>query len=146
MAKPSLRQRVKQLPRRGAQLLGLRPRPKKHGAPIRARALRALSRSSLVETNFVFRDRFWGGAVSSVTEDLERMQRLRREYVQNMVETDYILCTRGAGNFSYRLYDLTFAQTQRRSPVLQTGWPNVEFSAKMSVKPRFMPSEEPELR
>ena len=29
----------------------------------------------------------------------------RNEYVQNMVESDYILCARGAGNFSYRLYE-----------------------------------------
>jgi len=30
---------------------------------------------------------------------------VRREYVQNIVESDYVVCTRGAGNFSYRLYE-----------------------------------------
>jgi hypothetical protein len=33
------------------------------------------------------------------------MRRVREEYVRNMVESDYILCSRGAGNFSYRLYE-----------------------------------------
>ena len=33
------------------------------------------------------------------------MQKARQEYVQNMIESDYILCARGAGNFSYRLYE-----------------------------------------
>lgn len=103
--KPSLHQSVKHVLRGGAQFLGLRSRPKKHGVMIRARALRALSKGPIVETNFVIRDRFWGGAVSSGSEDLERMRRLRWEYVQNMVESDYILCCRGAGNFSYRLYE-----------------------------------------
>jgi hypothetical protein len=103
--KPFLRRRVKQLLRRGAQFLGLRPPLKRHDAPIRAKALRVLSKSPLVETNFVLRDRFWSGAVSSDSEDFYRKQKLRREYVQNMVESDYILCCRGAGNFSYRLYE-----------------------------------------
>ena len=30
---------------------------------------------------------------------------MRREYVQNMVDSDYVLCARGGGNFSYRLYE-----------------------------------------
>jgi hypothetical protein len=29
----------------------------------------------------------------------------RREYVENMVGTDYTLCVRGAGNYSYRYFD-----------------------------------------
>ena len=29
----------------------------------------------------------------------------RREYVENIAESDYVLCARGIGNFSYRLYE-----------------------------------------
>ena len=30
---------------------------------------------------------------------------MAEEYVRNMVESDYALCLRGGGNFSYRLYE-----------------------------------------
>ena len=76
------------------------------GATIRARALRALADSSAVETNFIVRDRFHGGALlPDGGVDFDRMQMTRLEFVQNLVESDYILCVRGAGNFSYRLYE-----------------------------------------
>jgi len=72
---------------------------------IRARALRLLSEHGGIETNFVERERFLGGAITRGRLDLAAMKRVRDEYVQNMVESDYILCSRGAGNFSYRLYE-----------------------------------------
>ena len=76
------------------------------GATIRARALRALADSQAVETNFIVRDRFHGGALlANGGVDFDRMQMTRLEFVQNLVESDYILCVRGAGNFSYRLYE-----------------------------------------
>jgi hypothetical protein len=61
------------------------------GHATRARALRALARSPELETRFVVRERFHGGS--------------RQEFLENLVESDYTLCTRGAGNFSYRLYE-----------------------------------------
>ena len=103
--RPLSRQRVKQSLRVVAQFLGLRPPLTRFYAPIRAKALRVLSRSSLLETNFVLRDRFWGGAVSSDMADLGLKRNFRRQYVQNMRDSDYILCCRGAGNFSFRLYE-----------------------------------------
>ncbi len=33
------------------------------------------------------------------------MWNVRQEYVHSMMESDYILCARGAGNFSRRLYE-----------------------------------------
>jgi Exostosin family len=72
---------------------------------VRARALRFLRGHDGVETNFVERRRFLGGAVSRGKVNLATMQRVRREYVQNIVDSDYVVCTRGAGNFSYRLYE-----------------------------------------
>lgn len=66
----------------------------------RGRSLEALAKSPLVNTSFVVRDGFWG----SISEDSAR-EVTREEYVQNMVDADYVLCTRGTGNFSFRLYE-----------------------------------------
>jgi hypothetical protein len=72
---------------------------------IRARALRLLREHSGIETNFVERERFLGGALTGGRLDVATMQRARREFVENMIQSDYVLCARGAGNFSYRLYE-----------------------------------------
>jgi hypothetical protein len=71
---------------------------------VRAVALRRLRESPLVDTNFVMRSTFWSGALSG-DDSSDRMQTARREYVRNIVDSDYVLCARGAGNFSYRLYE-----------------------------------------
>ena len=73
---------------------------------VRARAIQALRRSDSVSTNFVLRDAFWAGALASETgPDYERMRVARQEFVANLAESDYALCARGGGNFSYRLYE-----------------------------------------
>jgi hypothetical protein len=73
---------------------------------VRPRALRTFSKSHLVETNFVVRSHFLGGALKSGDNvDLGRLRQVRKEYVDNMLESDYILCVRGVGNYSYRLYE-----------------------------------------
>lgn len=61
------------------------------GEDPRPKAIRLLLTSSLVDTNFILRWRFRSGG--------------REPYVRNMLESDYVLCVRGAGNFSYRLYE-----------------------------------------
>jgi len=33
------------------------------------------------------------------------MKQMRLEFLQNMIGSDYVFCCRGAGNFSYRLYE-----------------------------------------
>lgn len=72
------------------------------GAGLRTQALRALKGNAALAANFEVRDRFWGGAAAASPQT---RQSLRNEYVANMVESDYMLCMRGAGNFSYRLYE-----------------------------------------
>lgn len=72
------------------------------GLQVRSRALRWLSGSALVETNFLLRAEFLGGIQVGNAADFNR---IRREYVENMIDSDYILCARGGGNFSYRLYE-----------------------------------------
>ena len=85
------------------QKIGRRRHVPEQEGYIRARALDVLERHPDVDTNVVARETFWGGM--AYIEDLEGRLRVRREYVQNIVDSDYVLCARGAGNFSYRLYE-----------------------------------------
>jgi hypothetical protein len=90
----------------GAALWRKRKRQPRHGAYIRAEALRYLSQSNQVETNFIIRDQFLAGALlAGGRTDSDCFSRAQLEYVHNMIESDYILCARGGGNFSYRLYE-----------------------------------------
>jgi hypothetical protein len=66
----------------------------------RAMALQALMRSPFIERKIIIRDAFYGAG-----RDYALLEQLRNEYVQNMVESDYVLCAKGGGNFSYRLYE-----------------------------------------
>jgi Exostosin family len=72
---------------------------------IRARGLNRLRRTKGMRTNFLVRKEFVGGAVQNGRTDARKMERVRGEYVRNMIDSDYVLCARGAGNFSYRLYE-----------------------------------------
>jgi len=91
------------VPRRRSFISRFRVHPA-HTA-IRARALRLLRGHRAIETNFLARDQFLGGAIVGGSVVSATMQQVRREYVENMIASDYILCCRGAGNFSYRLYE-----------------------------------------
>lgn len=66
----------------------------------RARLLTCLSNSDLVKTNFIFRSHYRAGAQT----EQERHQ-TTLEYYNNIAESDYVLCVRGAGNFSVRFYE-----------------------------------------
>ncbi len=68
---------------------------------VRKRAVDILKASTLVDANLIVRDRFWAGALG----DEVRVIEARREFIGNMIGSDYNLCLRGAGNFSYRLYE-----------------------------------------
>ena len=71
-------------------------------ANVRRIAIDALSASGLVTTNFILRNEFWAGVLWS---PVGKVQQVRREYADNIAGSDYVLCMRGAGNFSYRLYE-----------------------------------------
>lgn len=76
------------------------------GLTLRAQALAALERSPRVATNFVRRTQFWGGAISRFRgPDPDAKRRVREEYLENLSGSDYTLCMRGAGNFSFRFYE-----------------------------------------
>jgi len=62
-------------------------------------ALKNILKSKLVEPNIVLREQSWW------SDDPERKKIRRREYVQNIVDSDYTLAVRGVGNFSWRFYE-----------------------------------------
>ncbi|WP_442482973.1 exostosin domain-containing protein [Aeoliella sp. SH292] len=76
------------------------------GLELRHRALRVLERTSGVKTNFICRSQFWGGTVSRRgAAEPQSVLQVRNEYLDNIIDSDYTLCVRGAGNFSYRFYE-----------------------------------------
>ncbi len=73
------------------------PLPWLYGSRLRSQALFILSRDPSVECNFLIRDTLHH------TETLTLSK--RQQFVENMLNSDYILCARGGGNFSYRFYE-----------------------------------------
>jgi hypothetical protein len=71
---------------------------------VRRRAIDGLLNQDAVDTNIVLRDDYGGSAVFPHL-DVDLWMKRRAEYVQNIVDSDYVLCTRGNGNYSYRLYE-----------------------------------------
>jgi hypothetical protein len=80
---------------------------------VRVRALEALHRSPRVKTNFILRPSFFGAAMhwGHVNQVItshwhgDDVLRVRHEFVQNMIDSDYVVCARGGGNFSHRFYE-----------------------------------------
>ncbi|WP_026735602.1 exostosin domain-containing protein [Fischerella sp. PCC 9605] len=94
--------KFKDLIRQGVMLAsGGETFPPYEGHRLRNQALKYFSNSPLVETNFKIRDKM---AFFEAKEPEEKLK-VRLEYVQNMAESDYILCCRGRGNFSLRFYE-----------------------------------------
>lgn len=80
-------------------LLGVRllsPKKPKPAAYLRGRAVRTLLRDKRIKINFIYRTRFGGHCDEGA----------RLEYATNILDSDYALVARGAGNFSYRLYEV----------------------------------------
>ncbi|WP_339887763.1 exostosin family protein [uncultured Flavobacterium sp.] len=66
----------------------------------RAKLLNYFEQSNQVKTNFIYRENYRGGAITEgqrITTTLE--------YYDNILDSDYVLCIRGAGNFSVRFYE-----------------------------------------
>ena len=58
--------------------------------------LRIFEKSEEIRTAFIKRDKFWGGAPHE--------PQLINDFQNNMRENQFIICYRGAGNFSMRFY------------------------------------------
>lgn len=66
----------------------------------RAKLLQYLEQSNQVKTNFIYRENYRGGAITE-----EQRTATTLEYYNNILASDYVLCIRGAGNFSVRFYE-----------------------------------------
>jgi len=62
----------------------------------RASLIRALQTEPRIQTNFILRDRFWGGKPHD--------PHLIREFNDNIRSSHFTVCSRGAGNFAIRFY------------------------------------------
>jgi hypothetical protein len=69
---------------------------------IRRSALDALEADGRISTGFIRREHFWGGRFAGVQD----VRKVRREFLDNMAGSGYVLCARGGGNFSYRIYEV----------------------------------------
>lgn len=66
----------------------------------RACLLMQLEQSKSIRTNFIYREHYRAGATSD-----SELERTTLEYYNNIRESDYVLCVRGGGNFSVRLFE-----------------------------------------
>lgn len=71
------------------------------GMQLRTQAVHILNQSTLITTNFILRSGFWGKQRGNSSSQAQ----LRKEFVDNIKGSDYTLCVRGGGNFSYRFYE-----------------------------------------
>lgn len=78
----------------------------KNNPSVRAKALMILEKSKLIKTNFIIRSEFLAGSLlPSGKLDYSKFQIARKEFIKNILDSDYILAARGGGNFSYRFYE-----------------------------------------
>lgn len=62
----------------------------------RRRTLELFNSNKNIKTNFIIRNQFWGGNPHN--------KNIVNEFQNNMIETHFNICNRGAGNFSMRFY------------------------------------------
>lgn len=83
----------------------------KKGLYFRRRALKVLKHSSQVETNFLIRNSF---SANPTTVSIPPVQ-ARQEYIENLIQSDLILCPKGDANYSVRFFE---ALSAGRLPIL----------------------------
>lgn len=91
----------------GVQNLGARVK----GISFRMKMINHLQQSALVEPNFIIRNSYSGHSATIKIDP----QQARKEYIENMLHSDYALIIKGDGNYSYRFYE---ALSLGRIPVL----------------------------
>ncbi|MBU3677755.1 MAG: exostosin family protein, partial [Chitinophagaceae bacterium] len=65
----------------------------------RARLLKLLEANAQIDTRFIYREHYRGGANTA-----EEREKTTLEYYRNLRESQYVVCIRGGGNFSVRFY------------------------------------------
>jgi len=67
---------------------------------LRASILNSLQKSSALKTNFIFREKYRAGITGN-----KDFHKTTLEFYDNLRNSDYVVCVRGAGNFSVRFYE-----------------------------------------
>lgn len=96
-----LRLLQRQIARWRGRVPALHQPPERWTTRLRLRLLRQLAQSPLIADHFILREAQYGGAQA----EPRSRQRLQDEYDANMRDSDYVLCIRGHGNFSFRFYE-----------------------------------------
>jgi len=91
--------------------LNISEEARKQGLYFRRKAIKALEKSGLVKTDFIIR-KSYSGHINTIESDPLKM---RQEFIENLKNSDFILVSKGDGNFSYRFYE---ALSLGRVPVL----------------------------
>lgn len=120
----TMRTVVKELPDRLRGIVDNRFKAKKKGTFFRAQATQALQKSPLVTGNFIVRDSYSGHAHTA----LKSIEALQREFVDNLLNSDYGLDVRGDANNSTRLFEIL---SLGRIPVIVDTERNFPFSDKI---------------
>lgn len=120
----TLRTVAKELPDRLRGIVDNRFKAKKKGTFFRAQATQALQKSSLVTSNFIVRDSYSGHAHTAA----KSIEALQREFVDNLLNSDYGLDVRGDANNSTRLFEIL---SLGRIPVIVDTERNFPFSDKV---------------
>ncbi len=71
------------------------------GVILRSRALKILESSKSIDTNFIYRNSFSGNTATAQKDIVT----LRKEFVDNIFDSDYTLCIRGDANQSTRFFE-----------------------------------------
>lgn len=74
---------------------------KKQGIYFRIKAMSVLAKSSLVRTNFLIRSSHYGNKKTITGDPIVA----RKEYINNILESDFVLAPKGDGNYSVRFYE-----------------------------------------
>jgi hypothetical protein len=75
----------------------------------RASVLRALRKDKQITPNFIARQAYWAGTRGRFHLSIAKQYKPRQAFWNNVIESDYTVCMRGAGNFSYRFYEVLAA-------------------------------------
>lgn len=88
--------RVKEITKNNAEYTA-----RQQGLLLRKKAIKSLLDSGLIKSNFVIRKSYSGHKKSIELPP----QEARKEYIDNMNNSDFILTIKGNGNFSFRFYE-----------------------------------------
>lgn len=67
---------------------------------LRAKLLHNLIESPLIQDNFILRKKYRAGAIT-----IDHREKTTEIFYDNILKSHYVLCVRGAGNFSVRFYE-----------------------------------------